>query len=111
MGEAHVLVFPIPAQGHINAKLPFAAALVDAGDHVTFLHTDHNLRRVGRAASVAGSPRLRFLSIPDGLPDDSPRSVGDGPELDRSLREVGSVRYRALLASLLSAGRPNPEWQ
>src|SRR5688572_7631096 len=100
MEAAHVLVFPVPVQGHINAMLPFAAALLDAGAHVTFLHTDHNLRRVGRAASVASSPRLRFLSIPDGLPDDSRRSVGDLGELDRSLREVGSVRYRALFASL-----------
>ncbi|TKW34795.1 hypothetical protein SEVIR_2G329300v4 [Setaria viridis] len=107
MEAAHVLVFPVPVQGHINAMLPFAAALLDAGAHVTFLHSDHNLRRVGRAASVASSPRLRFLSIPDGLPDDSRRSVGDLGELDRSLREVGSVRYRALFASLLSAGSPN----
>jgi hypothetical protein len=107
MAEAHVLVFPVPAQGHVNAMLPFAVALVDAGAHVTFLHTDHNLRRVGRAASVAGSPRLRFLSIPDGLPDDNLRSVGDVGEIDKSLREVGSVRYRALLASLLSAGSPS----
>ncbi|KAF8644564.1 hypothetical protein HU200_014180 [Digitaria exilis] len=92
---AHALVFPVPAQGHINAMLPFAAALVDAGVFVTFLHTDHNLRRAS-SASVAASPRLRFVSIPDGLPDDNPRSVADVLELDRSLREVGSVRYRAL---------------
>ena len=102
MAEAHVLVFPCPAQGHINSMLPFAAALLDAGVFVTFLHTDHNLRR---ASSVAGSPRLRFLSVPDGLPDDHPRSLGDMMELERSLREVGAVRYRALLASLSSAGR------
>jgi hypothetical protein len=104
--EAHVLVFPCPAQGHINALLPFAGALVDAGVFVTFLHTDHNFRR---ASSVAGSPRLRFMSIPDGLADDHPRSLGDMPEFDRSLREVGAVRYRALLASLLSAGSPSPD--
>jgi len=102
MAEAHVLVFPCPAQGHINSMLPFAAALLDAGVFVTFLHTDHNLRR---ASSVASSPRLRFLSVPDGLPDDHPRSLGDMMELERSLREVGAVRYRALLASLSSAGR------
>jgi len=105
MAEAHVLVFPCPAQGRINSMLPFAAALLDAGVFVTFLHTDHNLRR---ASSVAGSPRLRFLSVPDGLPDDHPRSLGDMMELERSLREVGAVRYRALLASLSSAGAGRP---
>ncbi|CAN6374755.1 unnamed protein product [Urochloa humidicola] len=109
MAEAHVLVFPCPVQGHINSMLPFAAALLDAGVFVTFLHTDHNLRR---ATSVADSPRLRFLSIPDGLPADHPRSVGDIMELERSMREVGAVSYRALLASLLSspgAGRRGQE--
>ncbi|CAN6168126.1 unnamed protein product [Urochloa humidicola] len=101
MAEAHILVFPCPAQGHINSMLPFAAALLDAGVFVTFLHTDHTFRR---ATSVAGSPRLRFLSIPDGLPADHPRSLGDMLELERSLREVGALSYRALLASLSSAG-------
>nr|CAB3454332.1 unnamed protein product [Digitaria exilis] len=107
---AHALVFPCPAQGHINAMLPLAAALVDAGVFVTFLHTDHNLR-VFSSASVAASPRLRFVSIPDGLPDDNPRSVADVLELDRSLREVGSVRYRALLASLLPAAAGSPSFR
>nr|CAB3457973.1 unnamed protein product [Digitaria exilis] len=102
-GEAHVLVFPVPAQGHINAMLPFAAALLDAGVFVTFLHTDHNSRR---ASSVAASPRLRFMSIPDGLADDHPRSLGSMLEFDRAMREIGGVSYRALLASLSScAGR------
>ncbi|CAL5072673.1 unnamed protein product [Urochloa decumbens] len=104
--EAHVLVFPCPAQGHINSMLPFAAALLDAGVFVTFLHTDHNFRR---ATSVAGSPCLRFLSIPDGLPDDHPRSLGDMLELEKSLRKVGAVRYRDLLASLSSAGHPSQD--
>nr|CAB3454330.1 unnamed protein product [Digitaria exilis] len=104
-GEAHVLVFPVPAQGHINAMLPFAAALLDAGVFVTFLHTDHNSRR---ASSVVASPRLRFMSIPDGLADDHPRSLGAMLEFDRAMREVGGVSYRALLASLSSsAGRPS----
>ncbi|KAF8696346.1 hypothetical protein HU200_037253 [Digitaria exilis] len=103
MADAHVLVFPFPAQGHINAMLPFAAALLDIGVFVTFLHTDHNLRRAS-SVSVATSPRLRFVSIPDGLADDHPRWLGDMLELDRSLREVGAIRYRALLASLSSSG-------
>ncbi|KAL6896746.1 hypothetical protein ACP4OV_007318 [Aristida adscensionis] len=96
---AHVLVFPFPLQGHINGMLPFAVGLVDAGIRVTLLHTDHNLRRAAAAASP--SPRLRFLSVPDGLPDDHPRSVRALPELAESLQAAASVAYRALLASLL----------
>uniref|UniRef100_A0A0D3GR30 UDP-glycosyltransferases domain-containing protein n=1 Tax=Oryza barthii TaxID=65489 RepID=A0A0D3GR30_9ORYZ len=103
---AHVLVFPAPGQGHINCMMHFATGLVGAGLHVTFLHTDHSLRRLGGAAAAGGadSPQLRFMSIPDGLPNDHPRAVGDIVELLESLRTNGSVPYRSLLASLVRAG-------
>ncbi|CAL5086669.1 unnamed protein product [Urochloa decumbens] len=106
---AHVLVFPFPLQGHINCMLPFATALAGAGVLVTFLHSDHNLRRLGRASAPDGppSPRLRSLSIPDGLPDNDPRSVGGLLELVESLKAVASVAFRALLASLLSTTSPS----
>uniref|UniRef100_J3MKZ1 Glycosyltransferase n=1 Tax=Oryza brachyantha TaxID=4533 RepID=J3MKZ1_ORYBR len=100
----HVLVFPWPAQGHINPMAHLAVAFAGAGAHVTFLHTDHNLRRLGSAVAAA-SPRLRFLSVPDGLPDEHPRSVADILEIGRSLATAGRVAYRALLASLL---QPQP---
>jgi hypothetical protein len=111
MAEAHVLVFPFPIQGHINCMLHFATALVGAGVHVTFLHTDHNLRRLaGRASSAAGSPRLRFLSVPDGLPDDHPRSASALPELYKSLAAGATGPFRALLApsSSIGTGSPSP---
>jgi hypothetical protein len=83
--------------------LHFAAGLLDAGIHVTFLHTDHNLRRLSRAADDASTRRLRFMSLPDGLPDDNPRGVADQMHLAASLLSTGAVAYRALLVSLLSA--------
>ncbi|KAF2922860.1 myricetin 3-O-rhamnoside 1,2-glucosyltransferase UGT709G2 [Oryza sativa Japonica Group] len=104
---AHVLVFPFPAQGHINCMMHFATGLLGAGLHVTFLHSDRSLRRLGGAAAAlaAGSPRLRFLSIPDGLPDDHARAAGDLLEHMESIRTKGSVAYRrVLLASLVRAG-------
>ncbi|KAF0906631.1 hypothetical protein E2562_012213 [Oryza meyeriana var. granulata] len=102
----HVLVFPAPAQGHINCMMHFATGLVAAGLHVTFLHSDHSLRRLGGAAAAlaADSPRLRFLSVTDGLADDHARSVGDLHELAESIRTKGSVAYRSLLTSLVRAG-------
>ncbi|CAL5062732.1 unnamed protein product [Urochloa decumbens] len=100
MAVAHVLVFPFPIQGHINCMLHFATALVGAGVHVTFLHTEHNLRRLGgRASSASGSPLLRFLSVPDGLPDDHPRSASDLPELYKSLAGGATGPYRDLLSA------------
>uniref|UniRef100_A0A0E0LKT3 Glycosyltransferase n=1 Tax=Oryza punctata TaxID=4537 RepID=A0A0E0LKT3_ORYPU len=97
---AHVLVFPWPIQGHLNAMLHLAVALAGAGVHVTFLHTDYNLRRLGAAAAAVASPWLRFMSVPDGLPDDHPRTVADLGEIGRSIRTAGRAAYRALLASL-----------
>ncbi|KAL6896745.1 hypothetical protein ACP4OV_007317 [Aristida adscensionis] len=94
--------------------LHLATALVAAGVHVTFLHTDHNTRRLDRASAAAASPspspsppRLRFLSVPDGLPEDHPRSVADLMELAKSLGAAASVAYRALLARMLTAGAPS----
>uniref|UniRef100_A0A0D9WYW9 Glycosyltransferase n=1 Tax=Leersia perrieri TaxID=77586 RepID=A0A0D9WYW9_9ORYZ len=104
---AHVLVFPCPVHGHITCMLPFAAGLLGAGLHVTFLHSDHNLRRAGGAdaqlatAAASSSPRLRYASIPDGLPVDHPRDVARIVELLESLRTKASVAYRSLLAKLV----------
>ncbi|KAF7103241.1 hypothetical protein CFC21_104251 [Triticum aestivum] len=92
----HVLVFPWPRQGHINPMLQFATALVDVGVQVTFLHTEHNLRRLAQAHP----PGLRLLSIPDGLPDEHPRGFLAFME---SMCTAGSAAYRALLLSLVCA--------
>ncbi|CAL5062728.1 unnamed protein product [Urochloa decumbens] len=101
---AHVLVLPWPLQGHINCMLYFATGLAGAGVHVTFLHTEHNLRRLaGAPSSAAASPRLRFLSVPDGLPDDHPRSVDSLLELAASMLATSTGAYRSLLSSLSSA--------
>ncbi|CAN6205401.1 unnamed protein product [Urochloa humidicola] len=103
---AHVLVFPVPAQGHLNSFLHFSTGLLRAGLYVTFLHTHHNLRRLGAAArdAAAASPRLRFLSVPDGLPDDDPRAVDGIPRLMQALSTTGAAAYRDLLTSLRRRG-------
>uniref|UniRef100_A0A8R7UBE3 Glycosyltransferase n=2 Tax=Triticum urartu TaxID=4572 RepID=A0A8R7UBE3_TRIUA len=98
---AHVLAFPWPLQGHINPMLHLASALLDAGLRVTFLHTEHNLRRFTRVPPH--HPRLRLVSIPDGLPDHHPRSVGGLMELVESMRTAGSAAYRALLLRMMES--------
>ncbi|CAN6211644.1 unnamed protein product [Urochloa humidicola] len=102
---AHVLVFPWPLQGPINCMLPFATGLAGAGVHVTFLHTEHSLRRLARdpSSSTAASPRLRFLSVPDGFPDDHPRSVADFMDFTAGLLTTATGAYRSLLSLLSSA--------
>ncbi|EXC07555.1 UDP-glycosyltransferase 85A3 [Morus notabilis] len=73
-----VLIFPFPAQGHVTAMLTLAEVLSLAGIDVTFLNTDHIHNRLFRHADVearfADYPGLLFRTVPDGLPDDHPRS-------------------------------------
>ncbi|WVZ95971.1 hypothetical protein U9M48_041668 [Paspalum notatum var. saurae] len=105
--HVHVLLFPAPLQGCLNSFLHLSTGLLRAGLYVTFLHTDHNLRRLATTTEAAAStsPRLRFLSVPDGLPDDHPRAVDGLPELMESLRRTGGAAYHdLLLASLLRDG-------
>ncbi|OVA17734.1 UDP-glucuronosyl/UDP-glucosyltransferase [Macleaya cordata] len=76
----HVLIFPYPAQGHINSMLKLAELLCLSGLHVTFINTEFNYSRLLRytdAKSRFGRfPGFRFETISDGLPEDHPRSVG-----------------------------------
>lgn len=110
MAPAHVLVFPWPLQGHINCMLDLAAVLLDAGVRVTFLHTDHNLSRLPKGSTTTLAPQqgLRLLSIPDGLPEDHPRSVRHLKEISESMLTTGQAAYRALLLSLSSAAAGSP---
>ncbi|CAL5077629.1 unnamed protein product [Urochloa decumbens] len=110
MMAAHVVLFPWPLQGHINPMLHLAAALLDAGLRVTFLHTDHNARRLVLAGALQSHhPRLRVLSIPDGLPDDHPRSAAAGlMDLFHSMRTAGCAAFRALLRAEASSATSCP---
>ncbi|KAJ0987841.1 hypothetical protein J5N97_006197 [Dioscorea zingiberensis] len=100
---AHVLLFPFPAQGHINCMLKLAELLSIAGLHVTFLNTDYNHRRLSSFSSAFARltlcPRFRFLSIPDGLPDDDLRPATGLWDLDDSLRTRSGIHLRELLLS------------
>ncbi|KAG5533458.1 hypothetical protein RHGRI_027584 [Rhododendron griersonianum] len=73
----HVLIFPYPAQGHVNSMLKLAELLCHAGIHVTFLLTDHIhgrlLRHSNAPSQLTRYSGFRFETIPDGLPEDNPR--------------------------------------
>ena len=74
----HVLIFPLPAQGHVNSMLNLAQLLSLAGLNITFLKTDHNHNFLVLHSNIlhrfACFPGFQFKSIPDGLPDDHPRA-------------------------------------
>ncbi|KAK8549421.1 hypothetical protein V6N13_027175 [Hibiscus sabdariffa] len=74
----HVLVFPIPLQGHINSMIKLSELLALAGFRITFLNSDHNHERLVKltdmATHFARYPGFEFKTITDGLPPDHPRT-------------------------------------
>nr|UHB15556.1 UDP-glycosyltransferase [Paris polyphylla] len=107
----HVLVFPFPIQGHVASMLKLAELLSLARIHVTFLNTDGNHQRLrsfsGSYARLDQRTSFYFRSIPDGLPEDHPRSGGSQVfDLVHSLRARSMAPFRELLIAGGSEGRP-----
>ncbi|XP_039144435.1 LOW QUALITY PROTEIN: myricetin 3-O-rhamnoside 1,2-glucosyltransferase UGT709G2-like [Dioscorea cayenensis subsp. rotundata] len=107
---SHVVLFPFPAQGHINCMLKLADLLSTSDLHITFLNTHHNHNRLSNFSSAFARlslrPHFRFLSIPDGLPDDDPRSANALWDLDDSIRTRSGDHLRQLLTSCRQDGWP-----
>ncbi|XP_022745504.1 LOW QUALITY PROTEIN: 7-deoxyloganetic acid glucosyltransferase-like [Durio zibethinus] len=74
----HVLVLPLPIQGHVNSMFKLAELLALSGFKVTFLNSEHNHERLVKYTNItahfARYPGFEFKTIPDGLPDDHPRT-------------------------------------
>ncbi|KAK6933076.1 UDP-glucuronosyl/UDP-glucosyltransferase [Dillenia turbinata] len=75
---SHVLIFPLPVQGHVNSMLRLAELLCLSNLHVTFLNSVHNHDRLLRFSDIRTRleryPGFVFETFPDGLPEDHPRS-------------------------------------
>ncbi|KAJ0088943.1 hypothetical protein Patl1_31757 [Pistacia atlantica] len=107
----HVLFLPFPAQGHIKPMLSLAELLSHAGFHATFINTDYNNDRLLHNSDISSFhsrfPKFQFISIPDGLPPDHPRSgrlyIRD---LFQSSRTVFKPALRQLLISLKEGKGP-----
>ncbi|TYH51848.1 hypothetical protein ES332_D10G308300v1 [Gossypium tomentosum] len=97
----HVLIFPLPLQGHINTMINLAELLAIAGFKLTFLNSHHNHKRLVKFNNIAAHferyPGFEFKTITDGLPLDHPRSGNwfldmfedtMEPKMKQSLREV-----------------------
>ncbi|KAK6234287.1 hypothetical protein QUC31_006693 [Theobroma cacao] len=97
----HVLLFPLPAQGHVNSMLKLAELFALAGLEVTFLNSDHNHERLVRHTDVgfrfAKYPRFKFETIPDGLREDHPRLGVSFMELFESME----LRTKPILREML----------
>ncbi|CAI0411091.1 unnamed protein product [Linum tenue] len=74
----HVLIFPLPVQGHVTSMLKLAELLSLAGGEggirVTFLNSDYNHKRLIQFSDAESRfrkyPGFQFKTIDDGLPMD-----------------------------------------
>uniref|UniRef100_A0A7C9EK62 Glycosyltransferase n=1 Tax=Opuntia streptacantha TaxID=393608 RepID=A0A7C9EK62_OPUST len=76
----HILMFPLPAQGDLSPMLKLAELLCLANLKVTFINSTHNHRCLTRYSDIetrfSRYPEFEFKVIPDGLPEDHPRTGG-----------------------------------
>ncbi|KAK6156167.1 hypothetical protein DH2020_010415 [Rehmannia glutinosa] len=97
----HVLIFPLPMQGHINSMLKLAELLCLSNLHVTMLLSDYTHGRLRRHANIESRfsryPGFRVATITDGLPDDHPRNGERSMEIVMSLLKVGGGEFRKLM--------------
>ncbi|GFY83585.1 hypothetical protein Acr_03g0003590 [Actinidia rufa] len=93
----HVLIFPLPVQGHVNSMLHLAKLLCLTGDvHVTFFVSDFVHRH---ASSSFHHPSLRFRTISDGLPADHPRNGGRFMEIIAAIKNVTAPMFRDMMVN------------
>ena len=105
--KPHLVFFPFPSQGHVTPAFQLARLLHHChGFDVTFVHTEHNRRRLLRArgpGAQAGAPGFRFAAVPDGLPpSDEDASRDDAAALLLSLPTV-VPQFKDLVLSELHA--------
>ncbi|EPS61663.1 hypothetical protein M569_13131, partial [Genlisea aurea] len=97
----HVLIFPLPLQGPVNAMLKLSELLCLAGIHVTFLLSNFSYALLRRHSDIESRfsrySGFRIAGIDDGLPEDRPR-VGVGSiDLLSSILRVGETELRKVL--------------
>ncbi|CAN6315210.1 unnamed protein product [Urochloa humidicola] len=117
MAKAHVLVLPMPCQGHVTPLMELSHRLVDHGFEVTFVNTevDHELvvaalkaAAGGEAAALLGGGGIHLASIPDGLAGDEDRK--DLNKLIDAYTRHMPGHLERLIADLEAAGRPKVKW-
>jgi UDP-glucose:(indol-3-yl)acetate beta-D-glucosyltransferase len=98
---AHVLVVPMPGQGHINPMVQFAKKLVSKGVAATLVTT----RFIARTARIdAGQVQLDAIS--DGHDDGGFSSAASPEEYMQKLEVAGSASLAELIRARALSGHP-----
>lgn len=105
----HILIFPLPIQGPINSMLQLAELFCLSGLQITFLKTIHNQERLLHCTNVQSrfekyDGLFRFVTIPDGLPEEHPRCIEQFGDIIRSVQTVAEPFLREMLSG--SCGIP-----
>jgi len=91
----HVLLFPLPYQGHINPMFRLAGLLHARGFFVTVFHTHFN------APDPARHPQYRFVPVPDGTSGPAPAAIEDVIAQILALGAACESGFRDRLAAVL----------
>ncbi|KAF8713007.1 hypothetical protein HU200_028797 [Digitaria exilis] len=100
MARPHAVVVPYPGSGNINPALQLSKLLRRHGVFITFVVTEHNLRRVQAAegAMAGGCEGFRIEAIPDGMLD----ADRDGQDYDIGLSKATTKLFAAPLRDLVA---------
>lgn len=94
----HVLIFPFPAQGHVNSMLRLAELLCLAGISITFLVTqsihDRLLRHTNIESRFSKYPGFHLETLPDGIYEGKTNPVDEAMKLHDSLNSVADPFLR-----------------
>lgn len=97
----HVLIFPVPAQGHVNSMLKLAELLSLAGVKVTFVNSVYNHDQLVRHTDIVDRfsqyPGFEFRTVWDGLPLGSARKGEKFMALFASMRLNTKPLFRELV--------------
>ncbi|KAL1545567.1 7-deoxyloganetic acid glucosyltransferase [Salvia divinorum] len=104
MDIPHVVIIPFPAEGHIKPMLMLAELLSRAGFTISFVNTEQSHHLLLDGAGIhRRCPGINFLSIPDGLPPDHPRSGASILDLLISTSTACKPIFKDLIASMSHA--------
>ncbi|KAK4431734.1 7-deoxyloganetic acid glucosyltransferase [Sesamum alatum] len=106
----HVLIFPLPLQGPVNCMLKLAELLCLSKIQVTFLNTQQIQERLrinsaGADVYFKRYPNFRFETVPDGLPEDNPRT---GDQIGHLLESMDAVAVPIFRGMVTSGGEYGP---
>nr|AGX93071.1 7-deoxyloganetic acid UDP-glucosyltransferase-like protein [Vinca minor] len=97
----HVLIFPLPIQGHVNSMLRLAELLCLAKLDITFVVSDFSHNRLIKHTNVASRfaryPGFQFQTISDGLPDDHPRAGEKVMDILPSTKNVTGPLFKRMM--------------